>query len=85
MKDWWFLVVLGVFGIVLSYILIDNPKLAGQTVAFWIGIGLILVGGFGIYFSLKLRSLKKMSEKIPSELKDKWDAVHNEIKTKLRE
>lgn len=84
-KDWWFLLVLGIFGIALSYILIDNPQLAGQTVAFWIGIGLVLVGGFGIYFSLKLRSLKKMSKKIPSELKDKWDAVQEEIKTKLRE
>ena len=84
-KDWWVLLLLGLFGILLAYILIDNPKLAGQTVAFWIGLGLILVGAFSAYLAIKLKNLKKISKKVSSELNDKWDAINDEIQTKLKE
>ena len=84
-KDWWMALILGLLGIVLSYILIDNPKLAGNTVAFWIGIGLIISGIVSIYISFKFKNLKKMTNKIPSELKDKWDAINNEIQTRLKQ
>ena len=83
--DWWVLLLLGLFGILLAYILIDNPKLAGKTVAFWIGLGLILAGAFSVYLAIKLKKLEKISQKISSELKDKWDAINNEIQTKLKE
>lgn len=83
--DWWVLTVFGVIGVIMSFILINNPKLAGMTVAFWIGLALILLGLFSVFLSLKFRKIKKAANKIPADLKNKWSSLNNEIKEKLNE
>jgi len=84
-EDWWVLSVLGVIGVIMSFILINNPKLAGMTVAFWIGLALIMLGLFSVFISLKFRKLNKAAKKIPAELKSKWSTLNSEIKEKLNE
>ncbi len=83
--NWWVLSILGIIGVIISFILINNPKLAGMTVAFWIGLALIVVGLFSVFLSLKFRNIKKEAKKIPTELKNKWSTLNNEIKEKLNE
>jgi len=82
-NDWWLALLMGLIGIVLSYILINNPKLAGKTVAFWIGIAFVATGVLSVFISFKLRRLRAISDKIGSELKTKWDAINEEISEKL--
>jgi uncharacterized membrane protein HdeD (DUF308 family) len=84
-KDWWVLSALGVIGVIMAFILMNNPQLAGMTVAFWIGLALIMLGMFSVFLSLKFRKIKKAAKKIPAELKSKWSTLNNEIKEKLNE
>lgn len=82
-NDWWLALLMGLIGIALSYILINNPKLAGKTVAFWIGIAFVATGVLSVFISFKLRKLRAVSDKIGSELRLKWDAINEEINEKL--
>ncbi|BAO77584.1 HdeD family acid-resistance protein [Winogradskyella sp. PG-2] len=82
-NDWWLALLMGLIGIALSYILINNPKLAGKTVAFWIGIAFVATGVLSVFISFKLRKLRAVSDKIGSELRIKWDAINEEINEKL--
>ena len=74
---------MGLLGISFSYILINNPKLAGKAVVFWIGIAFIALGVLSAFLSFKFRKLRTISEKIGSELKNKWDVINEEINMKI--
>lgn len=82
-KDWWIILLMGLLGISFSYILINNPKLAGKAVVFWIGIAFIALGVLSAFLSFKFRKLRTISEKIGSELKNKWDVINEEINMKI--
>ncbi len=62
--DWGYLMVVGILGIIFSFVLIWNPAFAGITVVVMTGITLIVCGIFSIYLSLRIRDLKKLAEKL---------------------
>ena len=66
-KDWGNLLVIGVLGTIAGLILLLHPTLAGLTVVMWAGIGLIIVGLFSAYFSLKLRKLHTIGKELTNE------------------
>lgn len=67
LSDWGNLMVIGVLGTITGFILLFHPILAGLTVVMWAGIGLIIVGLFSAYFSLKLRKLNTIGKELTSE------------------
>lgn len=69
---------------IFSYILIKNQKLAGKTVAFWVGIAFIAIGILSIFLLFKLKKMKTIPPKIGSEIKNKWEAINVEINVKLK-
>ncbi len=81
--EWGNLMIFAVLGLVFSFILIWNPMFAGLTIVFWTGIVLITGGVLSIYLSFKLRKLNKQSEKIPQELKEKYEKIKQEINNEL--
>ena len=66
-KDWGNLLVIGALGTITGLILLLHPILAGLTVVMWAGIGLIIVGLFSAYFSLKLRKLHTIGKELTNE------------------
>ncbi|MGI5975965.1 MAG: HdeD family acid-resistance protein [Paludibacter sp.] len=58
--DWGTLMVTAVLGLILSFILLWNPVFAGINVVIWTAVTFIVLGGYTIYFSFKLRKLNKM-------------------------
>lgn len=81
--DWGNLMMISALGVLFSLVLIWNPVLAGMTIIFWIGLTLIAVGSFSIYLSLKLKKLNTMPGKISDELKDRYDAIKQEIHNEM--
>lgn len=65
--DWRNLLIIGVLGTITGLILLLHPILAGLTVVMWAGIGLIIVGFFSVYFSLKLRKLHTIGKELINE------------------
>ena len=62
--DWGNLMAMGILGLIFSFILLWNPIFAGLTIVIWTGMALITIGGYGIYFSLKLKKLKNLGDDI---------------------
>lgn len=58
--DWGTLMVTAVLGLIFSFILLWNPLFAGINVVVWTGVTFIVLGGYTIYFSFKLRKLNKL-------------------------
>lgn len=51
------LMIIGILGIIFSFILIWNPGFAGLSLVVWTSIALITAGVYSIYFSFKLKKL----------------------------
>jgi len=56
--DWGYLLLIGILGLLFSFILIWNPLFAGFTIVFYTGMAFLIVGIFEIYFSFRLRKIR---------------------------
>lgn len=82
--DWGNLALLGVLGMLLSFVMLWNPVFAGLSLVIWTGSAFLSMGVFGIYLSLRLQKLKTLSEKIPHELKQRYHEIKKEVETRLK-
>jgi uncharacterized membrane protein HdeD (DUF308 family) len=65
-KDWGWLLALGILGVLLSFILFWNPLFAGLTIVFYSGCAFITIGVFRIILSFKLKHRGKTIENFVS-------------------
>ena len=77
--DWGYSLVLSVLGVIFSFMLIVSPLVSGISLVTITGISLISIGTSSIALSIDLRKVKKMPEKLSSELKNKVAAIKKEI------
>lgn len=77
--DWGYSLVLSVLGVIFSFMLIVSPLVSGISLVTITGISLIFIGASSIALSIDLRKVKKMPEKLSSELKNKVAAIKKEI------
>jgi uncharacterized membrane protein HdeD (DUF308 family) len=82
-SGWGTLLALGILGVLFSFLLLWNPAFAGSTIVFWTGLALVIAGIFSIYLSLKLRKLKGVSQKVSSELRERFASLQEEIQSEL--
>lgn len=78
--DWGNLLALGILGLILSFMLLAHPVFTGFSLVYLTGSTFIIIGIYGIYYSVKLKKINKKASNIGDELKDKWENVQNEIK-----
>jgi uncharacterized membrane protein HdeD (DUF308 family) len=83
-KDWKNLLIIGILGLVLAFILIWNPLLAGMTIMFWIGIAIVAAGIFSIYLAFKLKKINEMPNKISNELKGRYQTIRQELNEEIQ-
>ena len=77
--NWGNAAILTVLGVIFSFMLIVRPLMSGISLVTVTGITFIITGVSSIVLSLNLRKVKKMPEKLSSELKDKIAAIKKEI------
>lgn len=77
--NWGYSLVLSVFGVVFSFMLIVSPAASGMSLVTLTGIALIFIGAASIALSIDLRKVKKMPEKMSTELKAKIEALQKEV------
>jgi uncharacterized membrane protein HdeD (DUF308 family) len=61
--SWGNVALMGVLGLVFSFILLWNPLFAGLSLVIWTGLSLIVTGLSGIMMSLHLKKVKRFSRK----------------------
>lgn len=83
-SDWGVLMIVGVLGLIFSFLLIWNPILSGMTVVIWTGLALITSGVFSVYFSFKLKKLNALPNKISDRLRNQIELLQQEVNEELR-
>lgn len=79
-KNWGALLVLGIIGTIVSFILIWNPIFAGLSVVILIALSFLFAGLFNIFLSFQLRKLHKSSKTISAKLVERYDDLMKEIR-----
>lgn len=77
--DWGNLMALGIVGVLIGFILLWNPILAGFSAVIWTGIGLIVIGIYSIMASMKLKKIHDVPKKISKELLKRYNEAEDEI------
>ncbi|MDC7999903.1 DUF308 domain-containing protein [Aequorivita todarodis] len=79
-SNWGGLLVLGIIGTIVSFILLWNPLFAGLSVVILVALSFLFAGLFSILLSLQLRKLHKSSKKISADLVERYDELMKEIR-----
>lgn len=82
-RNWGYPTFFGILGVIFSFILIWNPVLAGLTIVFWTGMALLMSGIFSIMFSLQLRKLHTLTQNIPGDVRERFEALREEVRARL--
>lgn len=82
--EWGTLMIIGILGLIFSFMLIWNPLFAGTSIVVWTGLAFITSGMFNIYLSLKTRYLHKNWDKLSKQVKDKYEEVNRIIQSELQ-
>lgn len=72
-RKWGWVLFAGIVGVLFSILLLGNPIIAGITVAFWMGTGLIIVGVLHILLSVIVHKMKKFRDDIEDKLDDYFE------------
>lgn len=83
-SNWGALLVLGILGVLFSFILIWNPILGGLSIVIWTGITLFTGGFFSLLIGFKMRKVYKNWGKISNEIKSQYVDLENRIKDELK-
>lgn len=79
-KNWVGLLVLGIVGTIVSFILLWNPLFAGMSVVVLVALSFLFTGLFSILLGFQLRTLHKSSKKISAKLAQRYDDLMEEIR-----
>src|SRR5690606_39163047 len=73
------LLLLGILGLVFSFVMLWNPAFAGMTLVFWTAAAFVSIGIFNIYLAFRLRKIHKAHNEISEGLKEKYHNLKKEI------
>lgn len=62
--SWQPTLIFGILGVIVSFILIRNPDIAGLTVVFWTSLACFVIGIVSVILALKLRKVHEVVQKI---------------------
>lgn len=79
-KNWSSLLILGIIGTIVSFILIWNPLFAGLSIVVLVALNFLFAGLFSVFLSLQFRKLHKSSKRISAELVKRYDDLMVEIR-----
>ena len=84
-KNWVPMLIFGILGAIVSFILILNPVFTGLSIVVMVALSFLFAGVFSILLALQLRKLHKSTRKIPAQLKDRYDKLMLEIREEIED
>ncbi|HLW30657.1 MAG TPA: HdeD family acid-resistance protein [Aequorivita sp.] len=79
-KNWGAMLIFGILGAIVSFILIWNPVFAGMGVVVLVALSFLFAGLFSILLAFQLRKIHKSSKNISAKLKERYDELMLEIR-----
>lgn len=82
--NWGNLAILSIVGVIFSFLLLSNPVFTGISIVALTALSFIFVGISSIVLSFNLKKMKNIPEKISPELKERIDAIQEELDEQMR-
>lgn len=79
-KNWIGLLIFGILGAIVSFILIWNPVFAGMSVVVLVALSFLFAGLFSIFLAFQLRKLHKLSKEVSPKIQERIDQLKIDIK-----
>ena len=79
-KNWGGLLVFGILGAIVSFLLIWNPLVAGLSVVVFVALSFLFAGIFSILLALQLRKIHKATKEISDDLKNRYAILMEDIR-----
>lgn len=83
--NWWVSLITSIILLFFAITAIIFPTLAGLTAVYWVGMGMILAGFISIHYSLRLKQIKDLPDRISDDLKNRYEHFRNEINTYFKD
>lgn len=74
------LLIFGILGAIVSFILIWNPVFAGLSIVILVALSFLFAGLFSIFLSFQLRKLHKLSKEVSPQIQEKIERLKEEIR-----
>lgn len=75
-SGWKSLLIIGILGVIFSFLIIWKPVIGGLTLIFWTGLALVSGGAFNIFLALKLRKIRRQWNKVSEVTRVKLEEAH---------
>ena len=75
-SGWKSLLIIGILGVIFSFLIIWKPVIGGLTLIFWTGLALVSGGAFNIFLALKLRKIRRQWNKVSEVTRAKLEEAH---------
>lgn len=85
MKNWGNVALTSIVGIIFSFLLLASPIITSMSIVSLTAFALIFIGGASIGLSFNLKQLKDASRKMTAELKNRIEALNNEINNHIKQ
>lgn len=85
MENWWIILVLSILLLSFAIMALVFPSLAGLTAVYWVGMGIILAGVISIYYSIQLKRIKNIPDRISDDLRKRYESLKEEINKKIHD
>ena len=79
-KNWGGLLVFGILGAIVSFLLIWNPLVAGLSVVVLVALSFLFAGIFSILLAFQLRKIHKATKGISEDLKNRYAILMEDIR-----
>ena len=77
-KNWGWILLFSILGMLFSFILLWNPVFAGFTIVIWTGMAIISAGLASCILAFQLKKLKNISERTPEDWKRRYEELREE-------
>ena len=85
MKNWGYITLASVLGIITSFVLLANPIFTGVSIVVFTALAFIFIGIAYIVLSINLKKVKKSANNISSRLREKIEALQREIEEEWKD
>lgn len=79
-KNWGSLLIFGILGAIVSFILIWNPLFAGMSVVILVALSFLFTGLVSIFLAFQLRKLHKLTKEVSPEIKERIAKLQEDIR-----
>lgn len=78
-KNWGWILIWAILGVIFSFILLWNPAFAGLSLVIWTGMAIISIGFSACFLAFQLKGIKNKTSQMSEEWKKRYQELKDEF------